>query len=39
MTTEPDSKKDHIECSISNADLFISTFVQSDIESGRYENI
>ena len=36
MTAEPDSKKDHIECFISDTDLFTPAFVQSDIESGRY---
>ena len=39
MTTIPDPKKDHIECSISDKDLFTPASVQSDIESGRYEDI
>ena len=39
MATVPDSKKDHIECSVSDTDLFVPAFVQSDIESGRYEYI
>ena len=39
MTAIPDPKKDHIECSISDTDLFTPAFVQSDIESGRYEDI
>ena len=39
MATVPDSKKDHIECSVSDTDLFTPAFVQSDIESGRYEDI
>ena len=39
MATVPDSKKDHIECSVSDTDLFMPAFVQSDIESGRYEYI
>ena len=39
MGTVPDSKKDHIECSVLDIDLFTPAFVQSDIESGRYEDI
>ena len=39
MATVPDSKKDHIECSVSDTDLSTPAFVQSDIESGKYENI
>ena len=39
MGTALDSKKDHIECSVSDTDLFTPAFVQSDIESGRYEDI
>ena len=39
MTAILDSKKDHIQCSISDKDLFTPAFVQSDIESGRYEDI
>ena len=39
MAVVPDSKKDHIECSISDTDLFTSAFVQSYMESGRYEDI
>ena len=39
MTTVPDSKNDHIECSISDADLFRPGFTQLDIESERYEDI
>ena len=39
MTTVVNSKKDHIECSISHTDLFAPAFAQSDIESGRYEGI
>ena len=39
MATVPDSKQDHIECSVSDTDLFTPAFVQSDIESGRYEDI
>ena len=38
MTIIPDPKKDHIECSISDTDLLTPAFVQSDIESGRYED-
>ena len=39
MTTVVNSKKDHIECSISHTYLFAPAFAQSDIESGRYEGI
>ena len=39
MTPVPDSKKDHIECSISDTDFFTPAFVQLDIELGRYEDI
>ena len=39
MTTVSDSKKDHIDCSISDTDSFTPAFVQSDMESGRYEDI
>ena len=39
MSTVSDSKKDHIECFISDTDLFTPAFVQSDIELGRYEDI
>ena len=39
MTAVPYSKKDHLQCSISDTDLFTPAFVQSDIESGRYEDI
>ena len=38
MATVPDSKKDHIECSVSDTDLFTPTFLQSDIDR-RYEDI
>ena len=38
MTTVPDSKQDHIQCSISDTDLFTPAFVQSDIETGRRED-
>ena len=31
MVTVPDSKMDHIECSVSDTDLFTTAFVQSDI--------
>ena len=31
MVTVPDSKVDHIECSVSDTDLFTTAFVQSDI--------
>ena len=34
-----DPKKDHIECSILDTDLFTVPFVQSDIKSGTYEDI
>ena len=30
MTAIPDPKKDHIECSISDTDLFTPAFVQSE---------
>ena len=39
MATLLDPKIDHIECFISDADLFTPAFVQSDIQSGRYEDI
>ena len=39
MATVPDSKNDHSECSVSDTDLFTPAFVQSDIESGIYEDI
>ena len=39
MAAVPDSKKDHIECCISDKDLFTPAFMQSYIESGRYEDI
>ena len=39
MATLLDPKIDHIECFISDADLFTLAFVQSDIQSGRYEDI
>ena len=32
MTSVPESKKDHIECSLSNADLFTPAFMQSGID-------
>ena len=38
MTTVPDSKQDHIQCSNSDTDLFTPAFVQSDIETGRRED-
>ena len=39
MTTVPNSKKDHIECSVSDTDLFTPAFAQSDMESGRHGDI
>ena len=39
MATLLDPKIDHIECFISDVDLFTPAFVQSDIQSGRYEDI
>ena len=33
------STKDHIECAISDTDLFTPAFVQSDIESGTFEEV
>ena len=39
MATLLDPKIDHIECFISDADLFTLAFVQSDVQSGRYEDI
>ena len=36
MTTKD---KDHIECALSDTDLFTPAFVQSDIESGTFEEV
>ena len=36
MTT---NDKDHIECALSDTDLFTPAFVQSDIESGTFEEV
>ena len=38
MAIVPDSKNDDVECSFSDTYLFTPTFVQSDIESERYED-
>ena len=35
----PDSKNDHIECSISDTGLFTPGFVQLDTELEKYEDI
>ena len=39
MTAIPGPKKAHIECSISDTDLFTLVFAQSDTESRRYEDV
>lgn len=39
MNETPTKNQEHIECSVSDAELFLPSFVQTDLESGMYEDI